>query len=146
MTDHRPTSGRGHSAVVATLITGGGKGGEGGGGGGRQRVQHRRVSIAEYGEYTEFTAAAAPPSPQPRQHPQQIEVGMRGNAVVGVVWPVASCNDALQNFSNPTFFLGAAYAVPERARGGDDVGQSGEAADDDEGRATGFFGRACRPR
>ena len=131
MTDHRPTSGRGHSAVVATLITGGGKGGEGGGGGGRQRVQHRRVSIAEYGEYTEFTAAAAPPSPQPRQHPQQIEV---------------SCNDALQNFSNPTFFLGAAYAVPERAGGGDDVGQSGEAADDDEGRATGFFGRACRPR
>ena len=57
--------------MVATLVPGSANGGGGGG----QRVQHRRVSIAEYGEYVEYPAAAPPTPPLPRQHPQQIEVG-----------------------------------------------------------------------
>ena len=69
MMDHRPPpmAASGHAAVVATLVTG-----ANGGGGGRQRVQHRCVSVAEHAEY----AAATPSqlSPQPRRHPQQIEV------------------------------------------------------------------------
>ena len=56
--------------MVATLVPGSANGGGGG-----QRVQHRRVSIAEYGEYVEYPAAAPPTPPLPRQHPQQIEVG-----------------------------------------------------------------------
>ena len=57
--------------MVATLVPGSANGGGGG-----QRVQHRRVSIAEYGEYVEYPAAAPPTPPVPRQHPQQIEVQM----------------------------------------------------------------------
>ena len=69
-----PLTASGRADVVATLVSGGD-----GGGGARQRVQHRRVSIAEYGEYAEYTtpplSPLSKPSPQPRQHPQQIEVG-----------------------------------------------------------------------
>ena len=64
-----PMTASGRAAVVATLVTGAN------GGGGRQRVQHRRVSIAEYGEYAEYTAPHSQPPQLPRQHPQQIEVG-----------------------------------------------------------------------
>ena len=82
-----PMTASGRAAVVATLVTGAD------GGGGRQRVQHSCVSVAEHGEYAEYRAAPpSQPSPQPRRHPQQIEVG------VGVCGPSFFPSFALHHF------------------------------------------------